>query len=304
MSEAGQILDNAQKPNTPDITNLGGATKDGQPSPALPKEEPVSSKLAVLMERERQAVTRERLAKTQEEKLRDRLKKIEEFEALQKDPTKVDDLLKHLGWDYDRLTQSKLQDGQVPPQVLIQQLNDKISDLENRLKQEKDVEAEARKKQTLESETKAVTDFKSEISDYLKNNQARYELTDFEQAGDLIFDVIDEHYNRTVDPDTGVGKIMPIAEACDKVEEHLEKKYLAAKEKNKVKAFWNNMPKGVQEQIKKQETAQDRPSKLTTTLTNNLGPKTSERPHRPPEEKRIQQILADFMAKQRSQYAG
>lgn len=296
MSEASEILDgNAQAPEQAQQAQQGQAAQP-KPQETDPK---ISSKLRVLMERESQALNRERLAKTQEERLKEKLLKIEQFEALQKDPTKIDDLLKHLGWDYDRLTQSKLQDGAVPPTVLIQQLRDEITDLKSKLQQEKDQEAESRKKQVLEAETKAVSDFRAEINDYIKNNASRYELIDFEDAHGLVYDVVDEYYERTIDPQTGVGKVMSIAEACDKVEQHLEKKYLAAKDKNKVKAFWNTIPKPIQEQLKKQETSQP-----PRTLTNNLGSKVQQKSTRPPEDQRIQAIVESHLAKMRSQYAG
>lgn len=297
-TEAGQILDSQAPPPTPTAPEAPSGAR-----PAAPKDEPIASKLSVLMARERQAVNSEKMAKAQEARLSGKLKEIEEFEALKQDPNKVDDLLNHLGWNYDRLTQAKLQDGAVPPGVLIQQLKDEISNLKSSMKQEKDQEAEDRKKDALAAEGKAVTNFKDEIGNHLKNNSDRYELIDFEGAHELVFDIIDEHYNRTIDEQTGVGNVMSIAEAADRVEKHLEAKYLAAKEKNKVKAFWSNVPKGLEEQLKKQEgiKSQSQPPK---TLTNNFGPKVTQRTERPPEEKRIESIVAEHVAKMRSQYAG
>lgn len=294
-TEAGQILDKVEQPQG------APAPVDTQATP--PKEEPVSPKLAVLMERERQALNRERQAKSQEEKLSDRLKMIEEFENLKKDPRKVDDLLKHLGWDYDRLTQSKLQDGAVPPGVEIQQLRDELDKVKQELKDKESFALESQKKKVNEAETRAVSDFKSEITEYLKSNTQRYELIEFEKADELVFDVIDEHYNRTIDPATGVGKVMPIQEAADKVEKHFEDKYLGAREKNKVKAFWSNMPRGIQDQLKKQDEGLRSASQPPKTLTNNLSPRVQERSKRPPEDQRISQIVADHVEKMRSRFA-
>lgn len=300
-TEAGQILDKSQ----PTLPVASAAPKEPTPQggqPAAPKEEPIASKLSVLMERERQALNRERMAKSQEEKLKERLKKIEEFEAVKTDPKKA---LEFLGMSYDQLTESILKDGQIPPSVEIQNLRGEIEQLRAQLKQEKDQEVEEQKKRVGEAETRAVSDFKSEINEYLKSNAARYELIEFEEANELVFDVIDEHYNRTVDPETGVGKVMSIAEASDMVEKHLEEKYLKAKEKNKVKAFWGTIPKPIQEQLQKQELGTQRfQSQPPKTLTNNLGPKVTERPTRLPEDKRIQAIVAEHMAKMRNQFAG
>lgn len=299
-TEAGQILDS----QAPAPAQTPAAPTAAGPQPVAPKEESISPKLAVLMERERQALNRERMAKAQEEKLKDKLLRVERYESARTDPKAFWEVIKDLGWDYDKITQSQLQDGQVPPAVEIQNLRSELEQLRTQLKQEKDLEAEEQKKRLGEQETRAVSDFKSEISEYLKSNEARYELIAFEEAHDLVFEVIDEHYNRTIDPETGVGKVLPIAEAADKVEKHLEDKYLRAKEKNKVKAFWGALPKPIKEQLEKQELGAQPRSQPPKTLTNNMGPKISERPQRPPEEKRIQQIVADYMAKRNSQYAG
>jgi len=305
MTEAGQILDNASQATSPASTgNPSPTAATAVATPAVQKDEPVSGKLSVLMERERQAVDRERRAREQEEKLKDILQFRERFETLKKDPTKVEELLKEIGWDYDKLTQSRLQDGAVPPSVEIQQLRDQVTELREQLKKEKDEEAEAQKNQMAQAETKAVSDFKNEISEYLKSKSDRYELIEFEQAQDLVFDVIDEHYNRTINPETGVGEVKPIAEAADMVEEHLEKKYRAAREKTKVKAFWTNMPKPIQAQLEKQKEAAQAASQPPKTLTNNMGPKVSGRPSRLPEDQRIAAIIREHEAKFRSQFAG
>lgn len=287
--EAGDILDQT----TPETTDPAGPSTDALA--AAPKEESISPKLSILMERERQALNRERMAKTQEERLKERLKKIEDFESVKTDPKKALDML---GLSYDDLTQSILNDGQVSPKLEIQQLRDQIDQLKNQLSQEKSLEAEEKKKEVAEKESKAVTDFKGEIREHIKSQASRYELIDFEQAEDLVFEVIDEHYMRTMDQASGVGKIMSIQDASDKVEQFLEKKYLSAREKNKVKAFWSNMPK-VQEALqKKPETSQ--PPK---TLTNNLATRVQTKQTRPSEDQRVSQIVQEHLAKMRSQYA-
>lgn len=289
--EAGQILDADKQGVKPDPSITGGTG---------PVEEKLSPKLSVLMERERQAVNRERMAKAQEDKTREALLKIEAFENLKKDRSKVEDVLKEMGWDYDKLTQARLQDGAVPPGVEIQQLRDEIVKLKDQLQAEKNQEAEKLKKQAQDSETQAVQSFKSEISEYLKGNAERYDLIDFEGAHDLVYDVVEEHYNRTINPETQIGEVMSIADACDRVEKHLEQKYQKARERNKVKALWNTIPKPIQEQLEKQKINSQPPK----TLTNNLGPKISEKTSRLPEDQRVSRIVAEFEAKRRNQYAG
>lgn len=301
VTEAGQILD-AQASRTnqaPPSASAAGGNATPAAATIAPKEVDVSSKLAVLMERERQAVNREKMARAQEEKLKDRITKVDKYESAKTDPKAFWEVVKDLGWDYDKITQSQLQDGQVPPSVEIQQLRSELAEMREQQKQDKDLEVEEQKKRVGDAETRAVTEFKSEITEYLKSNEARYELISFEEADGLVFEIIDEHYSRTIDPDTGVGKVMSIAEAADKVEKHLEEKYIKAKEKSKVKAFWGAIPKPIQQQLEKQKTSQ--PPK---TLTNNLSARVSEKTTRPPEDKRIAAIVEEHVNKMRSQYAG
>lgn len=286
---ASQIVDTMNAP-AKDLTDpKAGASTDG-PTPATNTHKPddkISSKLEILIRREAAALNRENIAKAKEADIAEKLKRIEEFELSKSSPKKAMELL---GLSYDELTKSMLADGELPPEVKIKQVEDKFD--KYRAEQEAGVQKaqQLAKAQAEEREKQAITNFQSEIGTYLDSNKERYELISFEGQQSLVFDVIDEHYNRTMDQSTGVGKVMSIAEASDKVEAHLEAKYDKAKSVSKVKSLWGTIPKGTKEEIVKQETITRRPPQ---TLTNQLSGQ-SARPQAKilTDEERVQKAIA------------
>lgn len=305
-TEAAQVLDS--KP--PALQEKGeGVVTDGAPLPA--KEERVSGKLEVLIRREQQARLIEKRAADREAALDAKLKAFEErearlneFESKKKNPKEA---LGLLGLTYDEITQAQLNDGELPPQLEIKRLREEIEAFKQASKDEKNSEKERQiedaKKQAETQEKKAIDEFKNEINNYINENKERYELTTFEGAQELVFDVVDEYYNRTLakaqkDFELGeitesqvVGKIMPMKEAADKVEEHLEQKYNKAKELSKTKTLWGAMPKDVKKEIAKQQI---RPTTPPRTLTNQLSANASQ-PKAPrvlTDQERVQKAVA------------
>lgn len=237
------------------------------------------------MQRERAAVERERAASAKEATLAERLAKIDEFESIKKtNPRKA---LELLGLSYQDLTQVELNDGQITPDVKVRELEERFEkDLRTR-EEEKRQNESAQKQDQERRAAQAVDKFKGEIGSYLKDNATRYELIEFEQSQDLVFDVIDEHYNRTLkaaqdkaleeDPDADVstarGEVLTIAQSADKVELHLEQKYQKAKDLKKVSALLQAKPSP------KPAPASDKPQntrQTPQTLNNNLSATPSQ----------------------------
>lgn len=282
QSEAAQILD--QPAPAPAIQkDMGGAIKDEGTPPA---HEKVSSKLEVLIKREQAALFRERLAKQKEAELEAKMQafqeKEREIQEFQKAKGNSKEALKHLGLTYDELTRAELADGQIPPEVQIKKIEEKFDAFKSQKEQEEKARQDEAERQARAQEQKAIDTFKVEINSYLTDNKDRYEFINFEGEQQLVFDVVDEHYNRTlylaqrdfqagkISQDQVIGKVMSIKEAADKVEEHLEKKYNKAKELNKTKALWGSVPKAPLQEALKPQTNKPQPSK---TLTNQLSAK-------------------------------
>lgn len=285
MNVASQILD--QKAAIPQEPTPEAPKEASAPAQlAEPKEEKLSPRLETLIKREQAALQAETRAKKERAELEERLAKYQDFESAKENPLKA---LELLGLNYDQLTQTLLKNGEIPPEVQIKRIEEKFDSFKSAQEQAEARRNQEARTQAEEQEKKAVSNFKTEILTYLDDNKTRYELVAFENQQELVFDVIDEHYNRTLDAETGIGKVMSISEAADKVEEFLEQKYNKSRELNKVKALWSSVPKGVLKQAVKPET---KPSQKPATLTNQLSAHPTQRKTPVTDEERIQRAIA------------
>lgn len=292
-SNAAQVLDG--QPNTseahPNSSHPAEVADD--PSKTTPKtagDEKISPKLALLIQREKAALARERSAKAKELEIADLLKKYQDREAREKEQEELKRTqplkwLEQNGLNYQDLTQVALNDGSVTPEMKIKELESKFNSYTHtqeealRVKEENDRREEERRNQD------TINGFKGDIGNYLKENQARYELMHFENSEDggaaLVYDVIDEHYTRTLkekvdkakeeDPEADTstirGEILTIAQAADKIELHLEQKYDKARALSKIKALLSAQEKKpVAQKLPNTQT----PSQKPQTLNNNL----------------------------------
>lgn len=306
---AEQISSNPPK-EQPTIENVGDASKDGTSS-APKADDRVSSKLEMLIRREQQAIARERIAKAQEQeslRLRSELDKdrarISDFDSIKSNPKLA---LEKLGLTYDELTKAILQDGQLPPEVELKKLRGDIDGLRQEKEQDRQNLLEQAKLQAQAQEERAISDFKSEISTYVKDNTARYELINFDEREDEVYELIDAHYTRTQlqdqkrlelegkDPNQAVGKVMKISEAADKIEEYYEKKELEKKKLSKLQALWGAVPKETLMKAVVAGTEKVKPQ--TRTLNNNMSATAMKPPSRPKtDDERVSLAIANWRA--------
>ncbi len=287
---ASEILDSS-KPASPEVLQktMGEASTDALPQPTKDqRSERISSNMEILIRREAAALNRENAAKAREAELEAKLARISEFESVKENPKKA---LEMLGLNYDELTKSILADGEIPPEVKIKRVEEKFDKFREEQTQEAEKSKRLAQAQAQEREASAISGFKSEITTYLKDNDQRYELIKFEGQEDLVFEVIDEHYNRTAkDSENGVGKVMSISEAADKVEQHLEQKYQkAGKETKKVQTLWGAIPKETQKELAKAEKTQ---SQSPRTLTNQMSATPTKRNLPMTDDERVQKAIA------------
>ena len=123
---------------------------------------------------------------------------------LKKDPLRA---LEEMGLSYDKLTELALNDGKLTPEMQMKLMREelegdykkKFEELENRLL-EKEKSDEQKRYDDIQR------GFKNEIDEYVNSNLDKYELIQANEANDIIYDVIEEHYNDT-------GRILDIEEA-------------------------------------------------------------------------------------------
>lgn len=295
-TEAAQIVDQMEAKPTPAPQPT---TQVLAPEQVAKPEDRVSSKIDILIKREREALARERQAKQKETELEEKIRRIQQFDEVRTNPKKA---LELLGLDYDQLTQAILNDGQLPPDVQYKKLEDKFDSFRSAQEEVEKKRQEEAVKRAQAQEEQAITNFKSEINQYLDDNKARYELINFEGGQELVYEVIDEHYTRTMkahqkelaelgeDLSSAVGKVLSITEAADKVELYMEQKYHKAKDLNKTKTLWGAVPQGL---VKEAAKAESKPHQKPNTLTNNLSAgQTIQRKAPLSDDERVQLAIA------------
>lgn len=288
-TEASQVLDQTQ-PAAPAPTptpQTSGVSTDATPAPQASPNDKLSSKFEILQKRDQEVLSKLNALKSKEAEIEAKLARITEFESAKGNSKKA---LELLGLTYDELTQSLLQDGSIPPEAQIRKLDQKLEEFKTEQQKREEEMKAAQEKAAKDREDKVITDFKGEIGQYLEDNSSRYELIKFEEQQDLVFSVIDEHYNRTIDPETGIGKVMTIKEAADKVELFLEQKYEKSRQLNKVKTLWGAVPQAlIKKATEKPEALQQKPKTLTNNITASPTPQ-----RRVPisDEERIQRAIA------------
>jgi hypothetical protein len=137
--------------------------------------------------------------------------------------------LKEAGFDLDTIVNIALNDGKLPQDMQLKLMREDIeSGYKSELQQIKDElakEREEKEKQKLSQDEKQVeetiTNFKKDIGKFVKEKNEDYELIQSEDAVDLVYDVITQHWNETKDPETGLGEFLEIKDAADLVENHL-----------------------------------------------------------------------------------
>lgn len=258
------------------------------------QDDKVSPKLQVLVQREKQALERERIAKQKEAEFEARMKefepresKIAEFERVKKEGD-YNKALELLGIPYQDLTSAMLNDGRITPEIQVKKVEER---LDSYLKSQEEAEkqkAESSKREAAAREEQVTTSFKTEIKSFLDSEPQKYELIKFEQLEDFVYDTIDEHYNRTIDPVTGVGKILTIQEAADKIEQALEKKDEDRRKLSKLKI--NQSPPVIEKVVQQSNFT---PRQQPKTLTNQQTAVPSAPRTKPlTDEERVQKAIA------------
>jgi hypothetical protein len=185
------------------------------------KNDDFSRKFAALSRREKEIRAKEaeyeqRIAELEQKFIAQEPKKEPEIPfdvQLRQNPLKA---LESVGLSYDKLTELALNDGKLTPEMQMKLMREeletdyrsKFEDLENRLV-EKEKSLEEQRYEDIK------LGFQNEIESFVNSNGEEFELIKANDANDVVYEVIEEHYNET-------GKILDIKEAAQAVESYLE----------------------------------------------------------------------------------
>ena len=132
---------------------------------------------------------------------------------LKQNPLKA---LEDMGLSYDKLTELALNDGKLTPDMQMRLMREELeNDYKSKYKEleERIIEKEKNDEQRRYDEIEM--GFKNEIEAFVNSKPEQFELIQANEAKDVVYDVIEEHYNET-------GKILDIEEAAQAVESYLE----------------------------------------------------------------------------------
>jgi hypothetical protein len=183
------------------------------PTPEVKAEEDpkFATRFAALTRREKMIQEREARMKAEEA----------EYKAWKKskDEAKINPvgLLETHGLSFNELTDYLLTKGEQKQLTA----EEKIELLQKRIDDKEKAEAEALAKRRQDEIENLVTEHKNKIKELVDSSGDTYELIQAQEAYDLVFSVMEEHWQGTYNEKTGTGEIMPTAQACKAVEEYL-----------------------------------------------------------------------------------
>ena len=232
------------------------------------EDDQFSRKFAALSRREKDIRAKEADYEYRMSELEERLQELQNppeepqapiEERLRRNPFET---LEEMGLGYDKLTELALNDGKLTPEMQMKLMREelehgyksKFEELEERLAQ-KEQEEEYNKYESIE------TNFKQEIDSFV-NGKDEFELINANGASDLVYDVIEEHYNDT-------GRVLNMDEAAEAVESYLEDELEKLMSLGKVKSKFS--PR--QEQVFKRQPS--------PTLSNAHSAQAYQRADRP-----------------------
>ncbi|MAC53487.1 MAG: hypothetical protein CME31_13185 [Gimesia sp.] len=261
MVDASQIFE-------PEAEAEGESQEVGEVREQEGEDDQFSRKFAALSRREKDIRAKEADYEYRMRELEEKLQELQNppeepqapiEERLRRNPFET---LEEMGLGYDKLTELALNDGKLTPEMQMKLMREelehgyksKFEELEERLAQ-KEQEEEYNKYESIE------TNFKQEIDSFV-NGKDEFELINANGASDLVYDVIEEHYNDT-------GRVLNMDEAAEAVESYLEDELEKLMSLGKVKSRFS--PR--QEQVFKRQPS--------PTLSNAHSAQAYQRADRP-----------------------
>lgn len=197
--------------------------QEPQTAPQEPQEK-ASDKFAWLARKEAGIVKAKQALRSEQEAVARQKAEIEnlrkEIEAAQsrKGSYKSNPLavLEDHGLTYKELTDYILNNNTVSTESQIKALQEKIEQQERQRELDRQELLKREQERLAQREVQVIQEFKNEIGNFVKRESDKYELTNLYDSQDLVYDTVEEYFNKT-------GKVLSIPEACDLVEAYLEK---------------------------------------------------------------------------------
>jgi len=234
-----------------------------------PKEDKFALKFAALSRKEKQLRDQERELKNKMSEMDLRLRQFDErskpVEApkpaelpleyrLKQNPMKT---LEELGIPFNKLTDIALNDGKLPMEMQLELMRRDLDEKHSKeLQALKSELLEDKKSREQEKFNQTINGFMREITDTVNSNE-KYELIQANSAVQLVYDVIEAHYNDT-------KNVLPIDEAAEHVENYLFEESKKLLNMKKLQSLFNT-PQASSKPVESRSQAVSKP-----TLSNAL----------------------------------
>lgn len=223
MSEIGSIIVASAAPQTPPPV-VDAVVKEGDaPAAAAPtKDEPLSPKLNILMQKERAIVQKQQeFQKQQAEWNKEKESLLTEVKALrEKDGISKQGAIKLLqayGYSYEDATKEVMNEGGAEISALDRKYSDKIAEMEKKQADAEKAREDAAAKAKQEEAEKTIASFKQSLKTFIGDKKSEYKLVAlFDSDAELVYDTIDAYYAQH-------NKVLDNAEAAGLVEKYFKK---------------------------------------------------------------------------------
>lgn len=249
----------------PDEKKAETKTEDKAPEEKEPPKEPreqESKRFAILAKKEKGIQAKVQEIKLKEESINQKLTAVENFEKFKREVKNNPMLaLEELGITYNQITDYVLQ-GKMPNKAELEynELREEIKALRSeRDERDKRAADEAKKAATVNVQ-QTISDFKSEIGDYIKSNVDRFELVNQYGATNLVYSTVDEHFQKE-------KRLLSIEEAAELTEKFLEKQVEIAMSTKKYQA--RVQPQSPKEAPKQNQSVPQQNAQLSNQMTSS-----------------------------------
>jgi len=197
------------------------AAASEQPKTAFePTKDKESARFAALMKKERAILQKQQELKSLESRFIEEQKAhksaAEDFEKAKvlakQSPIAA---LEQFGWSYDDATNFVLNDKKPPAELAVKVVKDELAAFKREQEEEKQKQLKEAKELAAREEKELIEKFHSDCIDFIKHNEAQYELVNIYDAGNLVVDIIKQHYVDT-------KRLLSFKEAGELAEKYLE----------------------------------------------------------------------------------
>lgn len=230
------------------------------------QDEKFASKFAALSRKEREIKAREKAIEARQKELeasfstkeQEVMSKYVDPEVFRKDPLGT---LEKLGMSFKDLAEMVLNDGKPTGEQKLSQteksLRAEIEALKQQLKADKEAEQKQKEDAAQQDFEQRLEQFKAGLVEFVQADTEAYELINAQEQHDLVYQVIEEHYNKTADENGQNGTVLSYKAAADATENYLLENAKKLVQREKIKKL-----------LPTQQQAQKAVETGATTLSN------------------------------------